>query len=178
MSFELDKNKLSSYVKNQIISKFDPSIMVTENISDITFPHFGFYICIDDVHNNQVCKIGFLQSSSLDIEKTITSVILNVVSDIKAKSIPLSELKIYSFHCCLIIGNMHIIDPLAWDEKKDGVYFMWGQDYKSILLPNEIAKLNTHKIYIMDKLCMNAKLISNLWRLNEATVFKLICFIF
>ena len=73
---------------------------------------------------------------------------------------------------------IYLQNPLDWDEDKNGIYFQWGQKYKGFYLPNQIKKINSEnkKIKVLDKLvCHEVGLISNLWRMPEGLVYKIVC---
>lgn len=87
-----------------------------------------------------------------------------------------SKLQGTHLHLTVVKDAVYLEKPLEWDATKDGVFFMWGDKYRGMLLPFEIARIKADKVRILDRLCSyKAGVPSSLWRLPEGTVWALKC---
>ena len=167
-------DKISSYARTLLISMLDPSVATPVPIN-VVAAHKGFYIIIVDNEGKQLVKEGFLAENIFNISESSAKVINGIHNKAKLTNIPLSQLKSSSFYFYLINNINYIANPTLWDEAKDGLFFMWGQDFKSILLPYEIKKIGGSKINVLDTLCSQCNLPSSLYKLPEGLVWRIDC---
>lgn len=169
---------LTNHCRSKLASLFDPAMPFAEQ-SDLhaalNMPHKGFYIGAVDAEGVDVCRAGFLKEAAnvCDSADVVTN---NLFNDLKARNIPASKVHTSSFHFTLVTDVRYMADPLSWDEDTDGVYFMWGQDYRGLYLPYQIKRAGIPKVKVLDRLCTwEAGVASNLWRLPEGLVWRLAC---
>jgi len=172
-------NKLLTYARNKIISLYDPSDLLSEqtDLFDLwTMPHCGFYVGIIDNRDNHLVREGFMKENLSNVKDSVDVIIPNIFSTLKNSDVTQSALKTYTFYLCVITDCVYVSDPLNWDENNDGIYFMWGQDYRALYLPYQIKTMNVPKVEIMDKLCCwGAGVPSSLWRYPEGMCFAIKC---
>lgn len=172
-------DRLLTHIRSKIVSLYDPSSLFIEQkeLLDLwAMPHCGFYVGVKDNRNNHLVREGFMKEKLSNVKDSVDTVIPNVFASLKNADVTQSALRTYTFYLCVITDCIYVSDPLNWDENKDGIYFMWGQDYRGMYLPYEIAEMNVPKVEIMDKLCCYlAGVPSNLWRLPEGLVFSVKC---
>lgn len=170
---------VATYVRNSVVAQFDPAFVNADPkldaLTTLKQPHQGFYIGLDTASGEKISRDGFLKEGQTSIYDSINMVIPSVVNSIKSKHLGLSDVQTGIFHFTLVINHHYLKDPLGWDENSDGVYFMWGQDYRGLFLPYEIKKMKVSKVEILDRLCASVNLISNLWQLPEGMIWKLVC---
>lgn len=170
--------KVANYVRSSVVSQFDPGSMFTQDVdvSALSHPHQGFYISVESSSGEHLAREGFLKENLKSIKESLDIVSRNVYSALSAKGVGLSDVQTSTFYFTLVLNHYYISDPLSWDENADGVYFMWGQDYRALYLPYQIKKMNVSKVEILDRLCCHeAGVVSNLWRLPEGLVWRLVC---
>jgi len=169
---------VSNYSKSKLISLFDPTIIFAEKKdlrTSMQMEYKGLYIYVEDSDGKKLSNKGFLQETADNVLNGIDTVIQNIFADLQSNNIPASKVKSGTCYFDLITSVDYMSDPLQWDEKKDGVYFMWGQEYFSIFLSHQIQKMGLSKIGILDRLCVSARLPSNLWKYPEGLCYKLVC---
>ncbi len=71
----------------------------------------------------------------------------------KNASVPVTKVNTGTFYYTIITDVTYLPNPMQWNENTDGIYFMWGQDYRALYLPYQITKMNLSKIEVMDRLC-------------------------
>ncbi len=170
---------LANHVRSKLTSLFDPGSMFAEDTTlekDSGLPHRGFYVGVIDSSGNEIMREGFLKEDCQNVKNSADLVVSNMFSKLQEGNIAVEKIKTSSFKFSIVLDCIYLLDPTSWDENKDGVYFMWGQEYKALYLPYQIQKMAVPKIEIMDRLCCwEAGLASNLWRTPEGLVFRLIC---
>lgn len=169
--------QLTRYAAARIVSAFDPSALVQpvdDLRSKLEEPHKGFYLGITD-SQGELAREGFLREDQKNALDSFDQVVNPLISQIRASSLDLQRLKLAQFHVTVVREVNYMPDPLRWDQSKDGVFFQWGQDYRSILLPYQIARLNMTQTDVLDRLCQSSGLACSLWRLPEGLVWKLTC---
>jgi len=179
MFSEKQWNKISNYIRSKITLEFDPSHLFQEDKnlrSELDVSHKGFYLSILDSEGNKVLKEGFLKESCMNVMDSMDIVLGNSIKKLKLDAVRLTKLQTSTFYFTVITDVIYISDPLRWDEKQDGIYFMWGGDYSSILLPFEIQKKSLSKIDTLDSLCSRANMPSSLWRLPEGLIWRLVAY--
>ncbi len=169
---------LSNHCRSKLTSLFDPAVPFAEQKNlhaELNFPHKGFYIGVVDAEGNDVCRSGFLKDA-VNVCDSADAVVSNLHNDLKAKNIPVSQVHSSSFYFTVVTDVRYMSDPLSWNEETDGVYFMWGQDYRGLYLPYQIKRAGIPKVKILDRLCTwEAGVASNLWRLPEGLCWVLSC---
>lgn len=169
--------KVADYVRSSIGSQFDPGFMLKPDIevTSLVHPHQGFYIGVETPSGEHIAREGFLKENLKNIKESLDIVSRNVYSALVSKGFSLSDVQTSTFYFTLVLSNYYISDPLNWDENADGIYFMWGQDYRALYLPYQIKKMNVSKVEILDRLCCHeAGVISNLWRVPEGLCFRIV----
>lgn len=175
------QSKLAQYCKSKVVSAFDPSFQVVldDETSAFSMPHKGFYIGFSDSSGTEICRDGFLKDNLLSVFDSANTAIIALISSLKSKNVVLEKIHSGTFYYTLVTDCIYFPDPLGWDENADGVYFMWGQNYRGLYLPHQIKKMNISKIDIMDRLCaFESHMASSLWRLPEGMVWALKCMSF
>jgi hypothetical protein len=143
--------------------------------ASLNIAHKGFYVGMVDAEGEEACRTGFLKESQ-NICDSADIVVTNLHNDLKTQGISPSKIHTSSFHFTLVTDVRYISDPLSWDEEKDGVYFMWGQDYRGLYLPYQIKRMGIPKVKVLDRLCTwEAGVASNLWRLPCGLIWKIAC---
>jgi hypothetical protein len=169
---------LANHARTKLVSLLDPAARFVpkgELHASLNVAHKGFYIGIVDAEGEEVARVGFLKDAQ-NVCDSADMVVTDLCSDLKAKSVPPSKIHTSSVYFTLITDVRYLPDPLAWDEENDGVYFMWGQDYRGLYLPYQIKRMGIPKIRVLDRLCSwEAGVASNLWRLPEGLVWRLAC---
>jgi len=172
-------SSLVNHARSKIDHYYDPASIFAEQQDlrlQLEIKHKGVYIGFDDSRGNPILREGFLKDGLLNILQTTEQVVDNVYSMLRKESIPISKVHTGTFHFTIVTDVTYLPNPTAWNENRDGVYFMWGQDYRALYLPYQIRKMNLSKIEILDRLCSwEAGVAANLWRLPEGLVWKLTC---
>ena len=173
---------LSSYIKSKIDHCYDQSLPIVEDKelqSLLNVPHKGFYVDIIDAKDENVVKRGTLSEGLTNIVASVDNAIQMIYDFLKMHNIPRSKVQTSTFYITVILDVQYISNPMEWDETKDGVYFMWGQDFRALYLPHEIQRMNLSKIEILDRLCsLEAKVPSSLWKSPCGLIFRMSCFSF
>jgi hypothetical protein len=170
---------LINYIKSKIDNLYDSSQLVIEDKSLATFSnmiHKGFYIGMVDAKDEDIVKKGLLQENLTNIVSSADTASQMVYDYLKLQNIPRSKVQTSTFYITIILDVQYVANPMSWDETKDGVYFMWGQDFKGFYLPYEIQRMNLSKIEVLDKLCSDVKIPSSLWKIPEGLCWALKCF--
>lgn len=170
---------LLNHLRSKLDYYYDPASIFVENKDlrpNLELKHKGFYIGFEDSSGKTILREGFMRDGLQNILQSAEQVIDNVYTNLKKETIPVSKVHTGTFHLTIITDVTYIPNPTSWNEDKDGVYFMWGQDYRALYLPYEINRINLSKIEVLDRLCSwSCGVPSNLWRLPEGLVYKLIC---
>ena len=171
--------QFAEYLKSQLLTKFEPGTLGASDEGlhvKLEHKHRGFYVGIMNSSGEHLTRVGFLEQNNPSILDSGNKVIEGLHADLKAKGIVSSVLMTSSFSCTVIWDMAFNNNGLAWDENEDGVYFTWGDKYKGMYLPYEIHAMGVPKTEIMNRLCSwEAGVPSNLWRLPEGLVHRLIC---
>ncbi|MHA2279449.1 MAG: hypothetical protein ACXAC5_00960 [Promethearchaeota archaeon] len=169
---------LAENLKNRLLAKFDPATLVAPNAelrSKLEVSHKGFYLVILDSSKNKVIRVGFLEDDLVNIMDTAYKVVEAAYVELQAKNVPYKKLLTSSFNFTAVWDVVFINNGIAWNENEDGIYFAWGDRYKGMYLPIEIQQMVVSKTEIMNRLCSyQSGVPSNLWRLPEGLVFRLI----
>ncbi len=172
-------NDIAAYTKDQLLSKYDPTKIVSGNESlksRLVVAHKGFYLSIEDSNGKDVVQSGFLEDDHNNVLESLNRVINAVYLELQAKSIPVKVLNTAKLHFTVVLNLIFIENGLQWDINEDGVYFSWGDQYKALYLPHEIKRMTVPKGEIMNRLCAwKGQVPSNFWRLPCGLVHKLIC---
>lgn len=172
---EINKKKILIYIRDYLKQLFDSNSVIDNSFwSNIDFPHKGVYI--SGLFEKQNHKIGFMNETTGKLQESF-DLALNMMYDyMNSNKLNSTNLKLFKFNVTIIYDVVYIQDPMKWDDKKDGIYFQWGQKYKAFYLPYEIYTMNMDKVQILNYLCStSAKVPANLWRMPEGLVFKIIC---
>jgi hypothetical protein len=171
-------NKISSYCRSKVVSLFDPAIIAVPDSKlrvETNMPHKGFYIGVVDPEGKELSRSGFLKESQ-NIFDSADIAVQQTFNDLKLTGITISNVQTSTFFFTLVTDVIYMPDPMQWQEDSDGVYFMWGQDYRGLYLPYQIKRLGVSKVEVMDRLCTwEAGVCSNLWRLPCGLVWRLPC---
>ncbi len=170
--------KIENHVRSYLFSKYDPARRFEKDAAlvDFTVDHKGFYIGSVDSSGEDLGCSGFMVSESKDLIHSSETATSELFAQYQRKHISLEKLKTSTFHFSMILDCVYMPDPMSWDENKDGIYFQWGQDYRALYLPYQIARKNVSKAEIMNQLCSwEAGLASNLWRTPEGLCYKIVC---
>lgn len=169
---------LAEYIKQKIIHFLDPespNLLVLKS-DDFMIAHKGFYIGILDASEKELTREGFLKDGQTSLLESVELALQKTFEACKAKKISKEKIHTSSFHLTIVTDCVYLPDPVLWNEKQDGVYFMWGQNYSGFYLPYQIIRKNINKIEVLDQLCSwECKLPSNLWKMPEGLIFKLVC---
>jgi len=170
---------LATLLKSQLLSKFDPATLVPPS-SDLreklNVSHKGFYVIVFDSSKSQLVRVGFLEDGQANLADSAAKVVEALYTELQAKGIPYRSLLSGSFNLVAVWDVVFINNGLAWSENEDGIYFAWGDRYKGMYLPVEIEQMSVTKHEIMNRLCSyEAGVPSNLWRLPEGMVHRLLC---
>lgn len=172
-------NKLLNHIRSKVLHLYDPSteFKVEDNIaSELQTDHQGFYIGVVDKNGNEITTVGFMQDGLDNVFQSADIVVQKLFNDLQKQKISRNDFRSFSVYLEVIRSCKYIINPLEWNEEKDGVYFMWGQKYSAICLPYQVKLRNKNKIDLMDQLVSwDTKLPSNFWRLPEGMCFRLRC---
>lgn len=171
-------NKLSNYCRSKLASLFDPATPFASEKglrTELNSPHKGFYIGIVDASGEELVRSGFLRGSQ-NIHDSADIATQNAHEDLKSAGVSASKIQSGSFFFTLVTDVSYMQDPMRWSDEIDGVYFMWGQKYRSLYLPYQIKRMGVPKTEVLDRLCsLEAGVASNLWRLPEGLCFKIAC---
>jgi len=170
---------LINYIKSKIDNLYDSSQLVIEDKNLATFSnmiHKGFYIGMVDAKDEDIVKKGLLQENLTNIVSSADTASQMVYDYLKLQNIPRSKFQTSTIYITIVIDVQYIANPMSWDETKDGVYFMWGQDFKGFYLPYEIQRMNLSKIEVLDILLSSNKMPSSLWKIPESLIYRLVCF--
>lgn len=165
---------IANHCRSKIVHLTDPTALFVENTNlreELEMPHKGFYIGIIDSSDNELMREGFLSEEPTNVLESADKVSQSIVNRLKDESISISKVKTSTFYFSVITDVVYLPDPLQWE--KEGIFFSWG-DYKSMLLPYEIKRMNAPKIEIMDKLTTGTGLFSSAWRNPVGLCWKLI----
>ena len=171
-----DWKKFSNYFRTKLIFRLDetqPFIPDDTLQQNFEVPHKGFYVDIIDSSGIQIALDGFLEENLNNVILSADLTMDSVCEILKSKNITVAKLHTSTFHFCIIFDVIYLPNPMAWDDKVDGVYFQWGQRFKSFYLPHQVKSLNMHKSDVLDRLCSSAGTVSNLWKLPEGLIFAL-----
>jgi len=170
---------LISYIKSKIDNLYNLSLPVIADKELNTLSntqHKGFYIGIIDSKEEEVVRTGIMHENLTNIVTSADTACQMVYDHCKLQNIPKSKIQTSTFYTTVITDVQYIADPRLWDETKDGIYFMWGQDFKGFYLPYEIQRMGLSKIEIWDHLLSTQiKIASNLWKLPEGLCWRLSC---
>lgn len=171
-------NKFANLTKTRLLSKYDPALLVPDPgniVSKLKVPHCGFYITVYDSKQKKVVSVGFLEKNKQDILVSSNTVVDALYTELEAKGVSSESLPVSSFSFVVVWDLIFMKNALAWNENTDGVYFSWGDRYKSIYLPHEIIRMSSTKVEILNRLCSwEAGVPSNLWRLPEGRCYKMV----
>lgn len=171
--------KFITCVKDEVNRFYDASHIGIE-MQDITLQynvlHKGFYLGLLDSSDTEIARVGFLKDKQTNLVSSAALVLNDLKNILQLKNISRNQFNTCKIYCVAIQDCVYIADPLNWDVKTNGILFKWGQKYQGLYLPYQIARMKAHKIEIMDRLCsLECGLISNLWKLPEGLVYRLIC---
>lgn len=169
--------KLSSYFRTKLISLYDPAVVFSQpDITDeMTDNHCGFYVGVV-LADGKETRAGFLKENLINVKESADITVQNLFAELRSKSVTIEQVKSATFYFSIVQRCIYISDPLAWNEKEDGVYFMWGDRYRGMYLPYQIKLMNRSKIEILDRLCTwECQLPSSCWRLPEGMVWRMFC---
>lgn len=170
------KNNLLNHVRSKVIHLYNPEteFLVSDSLqNELDIDHKGFYIGIIK-DGQEIAQQGFMSEDANDLLKSVDVVIKDLFEKLNNTNISKDIVRKSTFHLEIIKECKYIVNPLEWDEDKDGIYFMWGQDYSAMYLPYQVKLKNQNKIDLMDQLCcFEAKLPANLWRLPEGMCFRI-----
>jgi len=170
--------ELANHFRTALAAKFDPTVLVPSNISLKTVTkelHKGLYIGVMDNNDQEVACEGFLEEKLQNVADSVARVLDPIHESLKRSGMNKNSAQTAAFHFTVVHDVVYIKDPREWNENTDGLFFQWGQEYKGIMLPYQIRKLNVPKTEVLDRLCsLKAGVASSLWRLPEGLVFRLI----
>ena len=176
MSTEYHAN-ITAYVRGKLAQSLDPTYMFVppEGLDD-NIAHKGLYIGLINSSDKEICRSGFLKDKQTSVLNSLEIAIAEAVGLLKSKNITKPIVETSIIHISIIKDCIYITHPLEWDESSDGIGFQWGQKYKSVYMPYQIKNMSESKINIMDRLCsIEAGVPSNLWKLPEGLVYRLVC---
>jgi len=117
---------LSNYVKSRLLSfrGGDESVLVSDSnlVSDLKYPHVGFYIAIHDVMEDEIASDGFMKHSLNDIIDSAETVISRLSSQLAEKNVSKNKMETGNFHLTLVTSCTYIKNPLHWNEDGDGIF--------------------------------------------------------
>ncbi len=174
--------KMGIWAKDKMASYFDPTAIVKEDASlnEIKSDHKGFYIGLVDSSGTDIAREGFLKETTdgalTDILDSAKNVLHSLFDSLKNKNIVKEKVFTSTFHLIEVQDCVYLPGKTTWDENKDGIFFMWGQDHRGLYLPYQIQTMNMGKTQILDRVCAwEAGVASSLWRNPEGLVWKLVC---
>jgi len=169
--------QLAGYARDKILALYDPTSLHPASADlrgKFEEPHKGFYVGLED-SNGQFARAGFMQEGLANAFDSCDRVVSSLFDSIRTK-VDADRVKPSQFHMVLVQNVQYMPDPTRWDQSKDGIYFQWGQDYRGLLLPYQIARLNLTQVDIMDRLCQfEAGVAASLWRLPCGLCWKITC---
>ena len=167
-------NELYTYCKARLAQKFDPSLPVSINIPSFDESHKGLYLGLLSSSNKDLASSGFLQDNQSNVNLSLDRVIESFFAELRGKGISYNQIETGTLFLYLVKEVEYLPRPTEWDENKDGVYFMWGQEFRGLYLPYQIKQLACSKMEVLDRLLSwNIGIISNLWKLPEGLCFAL-----
>lgn len=170
--------QLANLLKARLLAKYEPETLVPEagDISSVLdIPHRGFYISVYGSGNDKLARVGFLQKGCSNVLDSAMKALQGMHTELEAKGISNKKLLTSSYNFAAIWDLVFIENALTWDANVDGIYFSWGDRYKGMYLPYEIGQMATTKPEILNRVCSwEAGVPSNLWRLPEGMVFKIL----
>lgn len=173
----LNISVLHSYCKERLLQKFDPSLPLTVTLPNLNELHKGCYLGLVSSSNKDVAYSGFLQDKQSDVNKTLDKTIESFFSELRGKNITPNSLETGTLYLYLVRDVVYIPKPMDWDENKDGLYFMWGQEFRGLYLPYQIKLMSCSKVEVLDRLCSHLIGIpSSMWRLPEGLLFRIITY--
>ncbi len=169
---------IANHVRSKLDFMFDSANLFAKDIdlhSSLTVPFRGFYIGVVDANGEDITRQGFLKEDLENVLDVADIVIPSVFDAFKELSIPPSKVHTATFHFVVITEVKYLPNPTSWKDS-DGVYFMWGQDYRGLYLPYQIQNMNMSNIEVMDRLCVwECGVAANLWRQPEGLCWRLSC---
>lgn len=169
---------IANHVRSKLDYFYDPSAGFTEDQElreQLNFKHKGVYLGFDDGTNS--FREGFLTEESPNVLESFDRLTDRMYTIMKNASIPPTKVHTGTISYTIITDVTYLPNPIQWNDNRDGIYFMWGQDYRALYLPYQIQKMNMNQIEVMDRLCsLEAGVCANLWRLPCGLVFRLTCF--
>jgi len=171
-------SSLSNHVRTKLNYYYDPAVQFVEQADlreQIKIKHKGVYIGFEDGDGKYSAREGFLKEDLLDIVGGFDQATDLMYTKFRKDGIAVSKLHTGTFYFTIITDVKYLPNPTSWDEARDGVYFMWGQNYRALYLPYEIQKMGLSKIDVLDRLCsFSAKIPANLWKFPEGLIFRLL----
>jgi len=172
-------NSFATLLKSQLLAKFNPAALVPSDsvlASKLQLPHKGFYGTVLDSANEEIATAGFLEDGQNDLIGSSHKVIEALYIELQTKGISEQRVLTGSFNFTVVWDALFINNGIDWNENEDGVTFEWGNKYKGMYLPWEIKKMTISKVEIMNRICSyRSGVPSNLWRLPEGIVHRLLC---
>jgi hypothetical protein len=168
--------QLANYFRSKLVAKIDVGQLFVHNSmlqQSLEIPHKGFYVGVIDSVGNQIIREGFLSENLTNVMNSADIVLENIYGNLINNGVTVSKLQTSTFYFYIINDVVYLANPMAWDDKQDGVYFQWGQNYKSMFLPYQVKLMNMPKTDILDRLCASSGTVSNLWKLPEGLIFAL-----
>lgn len=169
--------KVGNYIRSMLSSKYDPAQRFEKDaaLSGLISNHKGFYVGATSSSGEDLGCAGFMQEQLSDVIQSADTAITELFSKYKEKHISLEKIQTSTFHFSMVLDCIYMPDPMSWDEDKDGIYFQWGQNYRALYLPYQIAMKNVSKAEIMNQLCSwEAGIVCSAWRQPEGLVFRII----
>jgi len=168
---------VANHIRSKLDNYYDPALGFVEDKElrqQLSLKHKGAYIGFE--YEDVIVREGFLKEDLTNILESFDRIVDQVYGIFKKSSVPATKLHVGTFHYVIITEVTYLPNPDQWNENRDGIYFMWGQDYRGLYLPYEIQKMNMNKIDVMDRLCSHQIGVpANLWRLPEGLVHLLTC---
>lgn len=153
-------------LKSKITQCYTEDVDPSDVFKDLNIiePHKGVFIVWLN-GRDVVCEDGELQSESKNLTQTVINICKNKKSTVDVNN----TLLLYIVKDVILLKN-----KLDWELNKDGIYFQWGDRFKGMFLPHEMAKYPGDKIRMLDRLCSHKlEIPSSLWRYPEGIVFSL-----
>ena len=166
-----------NHVRSKLGYYYDPALGFTEDQDlrkQLALKHKGVYLGFEDSVGDQSFREGFLAEDTLNVLESFDRLTDKMYTTMKNASVPITKVNTGTFYYTIITDVTYLPNPMQWNENRDGIYFMWGQDYRALYLPYEVAKMSLSKIEIMDRLCAyGCGVCANLWRQPCGLVHKL-----
>jgi len=172
-------DEVVNHVRSKLDYYYDPALAFAENKElrdQLAFKHKGAYLGFEDSVGDKSFREGFLAEDALNVLESFDRLTDKMYSTMKSAGVPVTKVNTSTFYYTIISDVTYMPNPMQWNENRDGVYFMWGQDYRALYLPYQVSKMSLSKIEVMDRLCSwEAGVAANLWRYPEDLVYKLTC---